>query len=400
MPAHGEIPNPGTDQDPELKQLLSELAFGGALEKLVADAASAHANRKRLDAPGLGPSQAVETYKRYYERECEKAQLRIEVFKLQREIENCRRNYQLASSPGARRQFEERCMKLEAWRAVGQSRETHLPEAPELEAQRKLESAIGSLKSKEMRLREVTSYDAEWNDLIAATPLPRRVLSQLPPPIRPIRGSRIRPRPKPAELPTNLPPAFPSPLRLRTDLILAEIVKAFPDRSKLEQLCNEIVSRLTELLCMAVREGVLKSHEAPDRLNELLHYVRVANCENDDERSRLEKAVRNADEWHAMLKELSKCEGSGDVGQQSKTLLRPQIRSPYKRAIREGLVNLGWHASAQAVATWIAENCENTEFRHLAKYGSRIDLGNLYRTKREFREQFDRDVTDMRKQVK
>jgi hypothetical protein len=56
-------------------------------------------------------------------------------------------------------------------------------------------------------------------------------------------------------------------------VILVEIVKACPDRSKLEQLCNEIVSGLTELLCTAVSEGALKAHDVPDQVNELLHYV-------------------------------------------------------------------------------------------------------------------------------
>src|SRR3954462_7621690 len=117
-------------EDPNLKQLLSEVVFDDALAKLGADAESAQRNLRRLDSPGLGPRQAVEVHKRYHQRECEKAQLRIEIFKLPREIEELRRGWELVSSPGARRHHEKRCIMLEASRAVGRSAETSLPKAP------------------------------------------------------------------------------------------------------------------------------------------------------------------------------------------------------------------------------------------------------------------------------
>jgi hypothetical protein len=64
------------------------------------------------------------------------------------------------------------------------------------------------------------------------------------------------------------------------------------------------VSKLTGLLCTAVREGALKAHETPDCLNELLHYVRVANCNSSNERFEIERAVTNSDEWRSMLEQL------------------------------------------------------------------------------------------------
>ena len=77
------------------------------------------------------------------------------------------------------------------------------------------------------------------------------------------------------------------------------------------------------------------------------------------------------------------------------------IRSSYKIAIREGLVSTGLSASAQVVATWIAEKFQNIEFPHItSRYGERSDLGQLYRSNPKFRAQFDRDVTDMRKFLK
>jgi hypothetical protein len=98
------------------------------------------------------------------------------------------------------------------------------------------------------------------------------------------------------ELPTDFPPYFPQSLRLRTSLILAETAKEFPQRSQLEQFCRVAVSRLTNLLCAAARDGTLKAHTAPDRLNEVLHCVRVADCASANERFRIERAVTNPDE--------------------------------------------------------------------------------------------------------
>jgi hypothetical protein len=138
----------------------------------------------------------------------------------------------------------------------------------------------------------------------------KRVVTRAFRPLKPVVGGSIRSTLKPAEVPTDFPPDFPPSLRLRTGVILAEIVKEYPDRSKLEQLCRAIVSRVTKLLCEAVREGVLKGHAAPDRLNTLLHYVRVANCDNDNERFRVEGAVINSEEWHSMLKQLVDCENA------------------------------------------------------------------------------------------
>ena len=64
------------------------------------------------------------------------------------------------------------------------------------------------------------------------------------------------------------------------------------------------------MLCMAVQTGVMEAHAVPDHLNALLHYVRVANCESDDERYRVQKIVVNSDEWLGLLTRLAECEES------------------------------------------------------------------------------------------
>lgn len=161
---------------------------------------------------------------------------------------------------------------------------------------------------------ETTSRHSEEHDTPEGqgeAALVRRI-TKAPPPIgweASGRGGWISSKAQPAEVPTNFPPDFPSSLNLRTRVILSEVVKEFPDRSKLEQLCNRVVLRLTDLLCSAAKDGTLKAHDAPDRLNTLLHYFRVSNCDNANERFRVERAVINSEEWHAMLKQLAECEG-------------------------------------------------------------------------------------------
>jgi hypothetical protein len=109
-------------------------------------------------------------------------------------------------------------------------------------------------------------------------------------------------------LPTIFPPHFPSSLALKTRVVLADTVRQFPDRSKLESFCRELVSRLSEVLCGGVRAGVLEAHAVPDQLTDLLHYVLVANCERDNHRFEVQRAVINSDEWHALLRRMLECE--------------------------------------------------------------------------------------------
>ena len=115
-------------------------------------------------------------------------------------------------------------------------------------------------------------------------------------------------KPKPVELPTNFPPHFPSSLALRARVILADTAKRFPHRSKLDQFCKELVSKLTDLLCIGIQTEVLRAHAAPDELKELLHYVLVANCDRENERFEIQRGIINSGEWHVMLKSLLECE--------------------------------------------------------------------------------------------
>ena len=124
----------------------------------------------------------------------------------------------------------------------------------------------------------------------------------------------------------------------------------------------------------------------------------------------LERVEQSAD-WRTWLDEklLAVAKVQSGVSKASRNQKEPvqvrktdgKIRSRYKLAIRQGLVHFGLSATAQEVATWIAEKFDNIEFSHIkSKYGERSDLGQLYRNNPKFRAQFDRDVTDERKALK
>ena len=137
--------------------------------------------------------------------------------------------------------------------------------------------------------------------------------SQAPPPISPLRGGYRRLTPKPAEVPHDFPLDYPSSLKIRTGIIIAEAVKEFPDRRHLEQLCRSIVSRTAPLFCEAVRGGALRGDLAPVRLDDLLHLVLVANCENGDERFAIKTEVINSVEWVEVLRQLAECESTAST---------------------------------------------------------------------------------------
>ena len=70
---------------------------------------------------------------------------------------------------------------------MGRSDETSLPEYPETVAKRKLDAAVGLLRSKEAWLRELESHDAEWAALLDSVPQPSRVVSQASAPPHPAK---------------------------------------------------------------------------------------------------------------------------------------------------------------------------------------------------------------------
>lgn len=146
-------------------------------------------------------------------------------------------------------------------------------------------------------------------EAVDETAHPTRLVTKAPPPLSVLRGAGWSPAiPKWLELPTSFPPSFPASLALKARVILADLVREFPERSKIEQFCNELVSGYAGLLCTAVRSGILKAHAAPDELSAIVRYVLVSNCEGENERFEIERKVINSNQWHAVLKRLLECE--------------------------------------------------------------------------------------------
>jgi hypothetical protein len=148
--------------------------------------------------------------------------------------------------------------------------------------------------------------------VVAEALTPTAIVTKAPKPPQTLSGTggRVSPKPRSIMLPVEFPPSFPTTLALKARVILADVVKEFPDRSKLEDLCKELVTRYTDLLCSGVRSGILNAHAAPDELADIVKYVLVTNCERDTERYDIQEDIINSDAWHAMLRALLDCESN------------------------------------------------------------------------------------------
>ena len=158
--------------DSELEKLRSDLAHVDALAKPRADLAAVDVHLKWLDDPALGPPGAVLFYRRYYQREREKIILRIDLLELPRKIEICKRNYEIASSPGERLRHKKHCQMIQQGRALGRSRQTSLPSDPQVAAQKSLTEVSGKFRQAKLRLQELTTSDAEWAEFLRSTAPP------------------------------------------------------------------------------------------------------------------------------------------------------------------------------------------------------------------------------------
>ena len=113
------------------------------------------------------------------------------------------------------------------------------------------------------------------------------------------------PRPKRTQMPIDLPPHYPNDLKQLTRKIIAEAIKEFPEytqitiQTQITKLCKRVVSKLTPQLCAAVED------EALSVMDELLHYLRVANCDDASERERIKQETVESDEWSKLVEEMA-----------------------------------------------------------------------------------------------
>ncbi|HTF25208.1 MAG TPA: helix-turn-helix transcriptional regulator [Candidatus Limnocylindria bacterium] len=133
-------------------------------------------------------------------------------------------------------------------------------------------------------------------------PFPAQV-SQAPAPGTRLRGTWTPIRTEPTQVP-NLPPDYPNDLKPQTHLILAEAVRKFPEQTRTLELCKCVISELTPHFREAVRGKRLRADLVSPHIDELLHYLLVSNCDDDNKRFWFKQEVRKSDEWLRLAREI------------------------------------------------------------------------------------------------
>jgi hypothetical protein len=143
-------------------------------------------------------------------------------------------------------------------------------------------------------------------------------------------GGRISSRPKPTQIPSDLPPYYPNDLKPQTHLIIAEAARKFPAQTHTLELCRYVISELIPHLRTAVRGKTLRADLVFPNVGELLHYLSVSNCENDDRRFRLTQEVRKSDEWLKLAQEIAGAQPGSPESKYSipNSRLRATVNSP------------------------------------------------------------------------
>src|SRR5271157_428497 len=133
----------------------------------------------------------------------------------------------------------------------------------------------------------------------------RRRITKAPPIIPEVSGRGwMNTGPKPAQALLNWPPNYPQELIPQTTLIIGDAIKKFPVQTQTLQLCKYVISELTPHICEAVRSQKMQAGQVDGILSDLLHYILVENCDNDNERFRLKQETKKSDEWLEVAKRL------------------------------------------------------------------------------------------------
>jgi hypothetical protein len=145
-------------------------------------------------------------------------------------------------------------------------------------------------------------------------------------------GSYTLSRTKPTQIPQSHPSYYPNELKPRTDVIVAEAVRKFPDQTGTLELCKYVISELTPLFRGEIRSKRLRADLALSRVGDLLHSLLVYNCDNENERFRLDQEARKSDEWLKLAKQIA------DVSQK-------QSNKKSKDALEAPVSSLGQNAT-------------------------------------------------------
>lgn len=150
------------------------------------------------------------------------------------------------------------------------------------------------------------------------TPQPKKPVTKAPKPIEPVGNSYRPPDAKRNHTLTSWPPSFPNELRSQATMVISKALKKFPFQGmdawyvgrqpETLQFCKCVVSDMTPLLKAAVQSNTLRRDSVLSVMSEILHYLRVASCDNGSERFRLEQETNESDEWEKLADALVEVE--------------------------------------------------------------------------------------------
>jgi len=134
-----------------------------------------------------------------------------------------------------------------------------------------------------------------------------RPISKAPPPITPVRGSYLRPRPEPSQQPSSLPASYPNELNVRSTDEVRRAIKAFPLQSQILDICKRVLSKLIPAFCSEVRAKRLRADLALSHMKDLIHSLLVYNVSTGSE-FRLEQELMRSKEWGSLVGRLRRAE--------------------------------------------------------------------------------------------
>jgi hypothetical protein len=123
------------------------------------------------------------------------------------------------------------------------------------------------------------------------------LVSNAPPPHKPVTGSWVRSQPKATVPLGDLPPHYPSSLNAITHLISCNATQKFTTRTQVAELCKYFFRELRPHVLEAVKSGELKQNLAYTTMQELLRLLLADNCDSDSRSLEFEGELSRSTEW-------------------------------------------------------------------------------------------------------
>jgi hypothetical protein len=166
----------------------------------------------------------------------------------------------------------------------------------------------------------------------------KRPSTKAPPPVREVAGHGSW-SPKRTHAPLDFSLYYPPHLIPQATVIINEALAKFPVQTRTLELCRHVISELTQPFCAMVRQKKLEPAAVLSRMGDLVHYLLVANCDNDSERFKLKQETRDSDEWTKLAKEVLRV--SSAAGND------PAIEEPPRPASGQGATGAGMQSEEE-----------------------------------------------------